>query len=175
MIDFNLLVSCARRMENEACSEVWFLLSEAGDENPSVDKTDVSGLIVAKTSLDPYQAIRKLRDLLMRSPGEFRYALKIVPIEVTVPTRVERIEDAVRMLSKKIDVNETFRITVEKRHSQISTRSIIEAAAKHVNRKVNLEKPDKIVLIEVIGGMTGISIIKPNDVLSVVMEKAKLE
>jgi len=172
--DFNLLVSCARRMENEACSEVWFLLSEAGDENPSVEKTDVSGLIIAKTSLDPFQAVQKLRDLLTRSPEEFRYTLKIVPIELTVPTRIERIEKAVRMLSEKIGINETFRVTVEKRHSEISTREIIEAAAKHVNRKVNLEKPDKIVLIEVVGGVTGVSVIKPDDILSVVKEKAKL-
>ncbi|MCD6592612.1 THUMP domain-containing protein, partial [Candidatus Bathyarchaeota archaeon] len=97
-----------------------------------------------------------------------------VPIELTVPTRMERIEEAVRMLSEKIGTNETFRVTVEKRHSQISTREIIEAAAKHVNRKVNLEKPDKIVLIEVVGGVTGVSIIKPDDILSVVKEKAKL-
>ena len=174
MIDFNLLISCARRMENEACSEVWFLLSEVGDENPAVEKTDVSGLITAKTSMDPFQAVQKLRDLLMRSPEEFRYTLKIVPIELTVPTRIERIEEAVRMLSEKIDINETFRVTVEKRHSQISTKEIIDVAAKHVSRKVNLEKPDKIVLIEVVGGVTGISVIKPDDILSVVKEKAKL-
>jgi tRNA(Ser,Leu) C12 N-acetylase TAN1 len=34
-----------------------------------------------------------------------------------------------------------------------------------------LENPDKILLIEVIGGLTGMSLIKPSDVLAVVKEK----
>ena len=65
--DFNLIVSCARRLENEACSEIWFLLGEIGDEDPKVETTEISGLIVAKTSLDPFQAVQKLREMLRRS------------------------------------------------------------------------------------------------------------
>ncbi|MEM2561447.1 MAG: THUMP domain-containing protein, partial [Candidatus Bathyarchaeia archaeon] len=72
----------------------------------------------------------------------------------------------------RIRENETFRVTVEKRFTETSTRSIIEAIASKINRKVDLEKPDKIVLVEVIGGLTGMSLIKPEDVLSVTKEKA---
>jgi tRNA(Ser,Leu) C12 N-acetylase TAN1 len=34
-----------------------------------------------------------------------------------------------------------------------------------------LETPDKILLIEVLGGLTGMSLIKPTDVLAVIKEK----
>jgi tRNA(Ser,Leu) C12 N-acetylase TAN1 len=34
-----------------------------------------------------------------------------------------------------------------------------------------LENPDKILLIEVIGGLTGMSLIEPSGVLAVVKEK----
>ena len=84
-------------MENEACSEVWFLLNEAEDENPSVDKTDVSGLIVAKTLLYPYQAIGKLRDLLMRSlknSGTYPLQVCFVPniyIKLSTKTKTKDI------------------------------------------------------------------------------------
>ena len=170
-MDFNLIVSCARGFENDACSEIWFLLGEIGDENPAVEKTEVSGLIVAKTSLDPFQVIFKLREMLKRSPAEFKYVLKVIPVETVIPTKLELIERIATEFSKRIGKNETFRVTVEKRHTELPTRRIIEAAAKNINRKVSLENPDKILLIEVIGGVTGISLIKPNDILSVVKEK----
>ena len=169
--DFNLIISCARRLENEACSEIWFLLGEIGDEDPKVETTEISGLIVAKTSLDPFQAVQKLREMLRRSPAEFRYTLKVVPIETVVPTRLKDIEEATAQLSAKIGENETFRVTVEKRHTELSTKEIIEAAAKHIDREVNLKNPDRIVLIEVMGGATGISVIKPDDILSIAKEK----
>jgi len=168
---FNLIISCARRLENEACSEIWFLLGEIGDEDPKVETTEISGLIIAKTSLDPFQAVQKLREMLRRSPEEFRYTLKVVPIETVVPTRLKDIEEAAAQLSAKIGENETFRVTVEKRHTELSTKEIIEAAAKHIDREVNLKNPDRIVLIEVMGGATGISVIKPDDILSIGKEK----
>jgi len=71
----------------------------------------------------------------------------------------------------KIGQSETFRVTVEKRFTGIPSRDIIEAAAENIKRKVDLTKPSKILLIEVIGGLTGISVIKPSDILSVVKEK----
>jgi len=169
--DFNLIISCARGLENDACSEIWFLLGEIGDRDSEVEKTEISGLVVAKTSLDPFQAVRKLKEMFRKSPAEFRYTLKVVPIEIVVPTKLELIEQAATELSRKIGENETFRVTVEKRHTELSTKEIIEAAARHVDRKVNLEKPDKILLIEVMGKATGISIIEHDDILSIAKER----
>jgi len=51
------------------------------------------------------------------------------------------------------------------------SRNIIEEVAANIERKVDLSKPDKILLIEVIGGLTGISVIKPDDVISIMKEK----
>jgi len=169
--DFNLIISCARGLENDACSEIWFLLGEIGDRDSIVDRTGVSGLIVAKTSLDPFMAVRKLRELLRSAPSEFQYVLKIVPVEAVVPTRLERIEEAAAKLSAKIGEEETFRVTVEKRHTELSTMEIVKAAARRIDRRVDLKNPDRIVLVEVMGRVTGISVIKPSDVLSIVKEK----
>jgi len=172
-MDFNLIISCARGMESDACSEAWFLLGEIGDKDPKVEKTEISGLIIAKTSLDPFRAVHKLREMLKRSPEEFRYIFRVIPLQAVIPTRVELIEKVAAELSKRIGEKETFRVTVKKRHTELSTKKIIEAVAKHIDRKVNLEKPDKIVLIEVMGKVTGVSVIKPDDILSVVKEKGE--
>ena len=169
--EFNLLVTTTRGNEDNACSEIWYLLKEIGDEKAEVDRTGVSGLIAAKTSLNPFEVIAKFREILKERPYEFRYSLRIIPIEKVVKTRLEEIQKVSDELSGKIGENETFRVTVEKRFTEISTRDVIEAAASKIERKVNLEKPDKILLIEIVGGLTGISVIKPDDILSVTKEK----
>jgi tRNA acetyltransferase TAN1 len=169
--DFNLLATTSRGNEDEACSELWYLLGQVGDSAPTIDKTGVAGLIAAKTAFNPFEVIVKFREILRERPYEFRYILRVIPIEKVVRTDLSEIKRVARELSHKIGENETFRVTVEKRFTETSTRDIIEAAATEIERKVDLNNPNKILLIEVIGGLTGISVIKPEDIISTMKEK----
>lgn len=169
--DFNLIATTSRGNEDDACSELWYLLGEIGDSAPRVDKTGVAGLIAAKTAPSPFDVIEKLREILRERPYEFRYILRVIPVERVVRTNLDEIRQAATELSSKIDEDETFRVTVEKRFTETSTRDIIEAAAANIERKVDLNKPDKIFIVEVIGGLTGMSVLKPDGILAVVKEK----
>jgi len=169
--DFNLLATTSRGNEDEACSELWYLLGQIGDSAPVVDKTGVAGLIAAKTAFNPFEVIEKFRLILRERPYEFRYTLRGIPIEKVVRTDLREIQRIATELSAKIGKNETFRVTVEKRFNETPTKDIIEAAASNIERKVDLSNPHKILLIEVVGGFTGISLVKPEDILSVVKEK----
>jgi tRNA(Ser,Leu) C12 N-acetylase TAN1 len=40
-----------------------------------------------------------------------------------------------------------------------------------VKNKVDLDKPDRVLLIEVLGGYTGLALLKPTDLISVLKEK----
>ena len=171
--DFNLLITTARGNEEDACSEIWYLLGEIGDQAATIDKTGVTGLIIAKTTLDHFEVIMKFRNILKERPWEFRYTLRVIPIEKVVRTDLGEIQKVATELASKIKEAETFRVTVEKRFSKTSTSDLIEAAAANIERKVSLEKPDKIVLIEVIGGLTGVSVIKPTDIMSITREKLR--
>jgi tRNA acetyltransferase TAN1 len=169
--DSNILATTFRGMENYACSELSYLLKEVGDSATKVEKTGVSGLIAAKTAYDPFDVIKKLREILRERPYEFRYTLRIIPIEKVVRTDLGEIQNASTELSLRIEEKETFRITLEKRFTQTHTQDIIEAAAANIEREVNLNNPDKILLIEVVGGLTGLSLIKPDEILVVMKEK----
>ncbi len=169
--EFNLLATTYRRDEGHARSELRYLLEQIGDKTAAVDRTGVSGLIVARTTLDPYDAIRKFREILQERPYEFRYMLRVIPIEKVVHTSLEQIQSAAKELGSKVAEGETFRVRVEKRITETHSRDIIEAAAAVIKRKVNLTKPDKILLVEVVGGLTGVSIAKPDEILSVLKEK----
>jgi tRNA acetyltransferase TAN1 len=169
--DFNLLVTTARGNEEDACSEIWYLLGEIGDSAVKIDKTGITGLIAAKTAFNPFEVIEKFRVILKERPYEFRYALRVIPVEKVVRTDVGEIQRAVTELGSKIKEGETFRVTVEKRFTNTSTNDIIAAAAANIERRVDLNRPDKIVLIEVVGGLTGVSVVKPQEILSIMKEK----
>jgi len=170
--DFNLLATTSRGNERAMVNEILFLLREQlGDLDGKAAKTKIRGLIVAKTTLNPFEVIEKFRTILKERPYEFRYALRIVPIEKVVPTTLEEIKKASQELAERIAPTETFRVTVEKRFTTLHSRDLIEAAAGGLDRKADLENPDKIIQIEVLGALTGLALLKQNDVLSVMKEK----
>ena len=74
-------------------------------------------------------------------------------------------------MSDQIGDEESYRILIEKRNSDISSKEIITKIANGIKNKVSLDFPDKIILIEVLGIITGISIIKKESILS--LEKTK--
>jgi tRNA acetyltransferase TAN1 len=94
--------------------------------------------------------------------------MRVIPIERVVETRIERIAEAVEALKERIPPEATYKVVVEKRQTQLSSREIIEAVASRIERKVRLENPDWIVLVEVLRGLTGISVVRPDQILSLV-------
>jgi tRNA acetyltransferase TAN1 len=170
--DFNLLATTSRGNERPMCNELFYLLKdELGDEQAQTSKTKIRGLIVGKTSLDPLASIEKLRTILTKRPYMFHYALRIMPIQRVVLTDLEEIRRVTQELAAQIGENETFRVTVEKRFTELHSKDIIEVAAGHIEHKANLENPDRILQIEVLGALTGISLLKPSDILAVMKEK----
>ena len=171
LTDFNLMVSTSRGNEKNTCSEMWYLLGEVGDRGSNIETTPVIGLVVAKTKLDPIKAIQGLRELFRQRPWEFKYTLKIVPIQRVLPAQISEIQNGAVTIASEIAQNEKFRITIEKRHTGLSSKAIIDTVAKKIDRVVELETPDKILLIEIIGELAGLAVITPTDILSIEREK----
>jgi tRNA acetyltransferase TAN1 len=171
--DFNLVVSTSRGNERNTCSEMWYLLGEVGDRGSTVEPTPAIGLVVAKTKLEAVKAVRDMRGLLKERPWEFKYTLRLVPIQAVSEAKLDVIQSSALALAERIAENETFRITVEKRHTGLSSKTIIDTIAKKIDRKVNLENPDRIIMIDIIAESAGLALIRPSDILSVEREKRK--
>jgi tRNA acetyltransferase TAN1 len=170
--DFNLIATTARGNERAMINEISYLLKDQiGDAEAQASKTKIRGLIVAKTSQNPREVIEKFHAILAERPYEFRYALRIVPIERVVPTDLEEIKRAAAELAERIGEKEAFRVTVEKRFTELHSRDIIEAAVGDIECRVDLKKPDWVLQVEVLGALTGVSMLKPNEILAVVKEK----
>jgi tRNA acetyltransferase TAN1 len=172
--EFNILATTERVNESRACSELWMLLKAAGDENPWVDRIGIWGLVVANTKLNPITAIAKMRENWIKKPEAIQALYRVIPLQCLVPTTKEDIVKATQKLSTTINAEDSYRITIEKRRTQLASKDIIDAVAEGINRRVDLENPDWLILIEITGRITGVSVVPPISILNVQKERVRL-
>ena len=170
----NLIITCSRHFEDEAAEEMSVILKELGDKSSRVDISSLSGIITALTSLDPFFVVQKIQEKVLDEPWSIRYCLRIIPIQEVVITEKENIVNAVLSHTETIKLQNTYRITIEKRHSTISTKELIDAIANKIHSKVSLEKFDWMILVEILGNKTGVSVLKEDDVISIQKLKRSL-
>jgi len=167
----NLIVTCPRHLELETEEELIDILEEFGDSDLKVSITNMSGILTANTNLNPVEVVRKIKEMLLDEPWSVRYCKRIIPIQKVTESKIEEIEKSVLELSDQISDGETYRISIEKRNSDLSGKEIITKIADKIKNKVSLEFADKIILVEILGNKTGVSILKKTDILST--EKTK--
>ena len=167
----NLLVTCARHLEGDTEDELIDILDKLGDSDVKISVSSMSGIITIETKLDPIEVVRKIKEMVLDEPWSIRYCLRIIPIQKVVKTNIGEIKKEICSMSDQIEKKESYRILIEKRNSDISSKEIITKIANGIKNKVSLDFPDKIILIEILGIVTGISILKKSDILS--LEKTK--
>ncbi len=61
---------------------------------------------------------------------------------------------------------DSFKIVLKRRkHEKIERNRTIERVTKCINNKVDLENPDKVIRIEVLGNFSGVSFIGKKDII----------
>jgi len=170
-MNFNLLVTSSRFREDDAFDEILQLLDVLGDNDPSIEVSSVSGIILVDTILDPFQFVEDCKEMVRNEPWKFRYVLRVIPLEMNCKAELTEIHDIVNQLSRKIDVHETYRVLIEKRHSRLHSSEIISTVTSKLKMKVNLDDPNWIVLIQIVKMVAGVSILRPSQIFSSVKEK----
>ncbi len=169
---FYLLLSSNIVEWQNACSEVYSLIKlDLGIESEFCRiNHGVKGLSLLQFDRKHYE---KVIEIIKNQfiDDRLRYCKKIVPIEVLVQSTDEKIaSEAIRLFKLKTNVSERWKVEINKRHTKISSRKLIERIASiliKINSNVNLETPDKIIRIEIIGKITGVSVLKPDEIHSV--------
>ena len=167
--NFNLLASTSRYNEINAKSELWFTLLICNDSYPIISGIQFSGLITAYTNLTPKKVILKIKKIQEKNPKFFQYILKIIPIDFICETETNTIKQLINNTYKKfIDEKNSFKIVLKRRNNEkIERAKFIEKIANIINNEVDLENPDKVVRIEVLGNITGISFLKKNEIVRI--------
>lgn len=162
----NLVATCSRHMEEEACDEIAEIIEELGDDSPRIGKSSFSGIIWVDTSIDPFAVIDNIKKIILDEPWRMRYCHRFIPIRYTTSSSLENIVEGVKNQIKVMKDSDTYRITIEKRGSDISSKELINSIADIIPNKVSLESYDWNVLIQIMGGIVGISILKEEDIVS---------
>ena len=172
-MDFNFVATTFRFREEDLMGELENLFYEFGETDVEVSETNVSGLIVGKCSKDPQEFISFLRTKLETSAWEIRYLLRFIPIQRVVITEIENIKNALLKLvdESAIPINKPIKILVEKRHTPLKKMEIIDAVGPHIKLPVDLSNPQWVLLVEIIGKYSGVSVIPADSMFSSMMEK----
>ncbi|MDD1775759.1 MAG: THUMP domain-containing protein [Candidatus Methanomethylicus sp.] len=173
MQNFNLVITTQRGNERNCVREMNRLVIDAKGPPVHMKRTRFPGLILAFSEGDPIELCRSLRPLIEYDPWDLRFILKITPVQVTVAAETSVIKDAVGSLAAAIPDKESFRISVNKRGSEMSSADIIKEAASTVKRRVNLDSPAWIIQIEIIDDRAGISLLTDEDIISVTKMQEK--
>lgn len=174
-MEFNFIATTFRYKEDDLIDELRELFYEFGDLSANIRTTNIDGLVLGLSSKDPVEFIFFLRKKLKDVPWEIRYLLRFIPIEKVVLTDILEIKDVSIELMKKIPNNESFKILIEKRHTNLKKIDIINELGNLISAKVDLTNPTWILLIEIIGKFAGVSVIKNNFIFSSMIEKRSFE
>jgi len=170
----DLIVTCPRNFEQDAAEEIGSVFGKMGFEAPEVSATGMSGILTVRTAHDPVVVVRKVSELIEDEPWSIRYSRRIIPIHKTTASEIREIVAGVEKIKHAIKEGQTYRITVEKRHSELSSRELIAEIAGAIANRVSLESPDWVVLVEILGAEAGVAVVRPHEIVSVERRKRSL-
>ena len=167
----NLIITCQRNLEDPTILEAQNMLERFGDMDAIIEKTIFSGIIQVETSLDNIKVLDNFREVIDDEPWLIKYCSRIIPIQAECESKLDEITNKAIELSHVMKKDQTYRITIEKRHSSLHTKDIISNIADSISNKVSLENSDWEIIVQVLRDKTGISVIPPDTILSVDRQK----
>ena len=162
----NLIVTSAKGLEARASAEFKEVALLSGIRKVTIERSAYDGVLEVDVE-NPKALLSFISEFVRSEPFKVRFVLRVIPVGRVVDTKIEEIVGAVTELAQDIGPAESFRITIEARDSPYSDKQLIDAIADAIDRKVSLDSPDKIVFIQIFGEYTGVSVLAPNDILSI--------
>jgi tRNA acetyltransferase TAN1 len=168
---FNLLITLQGQKDADAGEEVVGIEEiELALQNKepvlNIKESSFSNVILIDLSMNTKDAVQILRD----TPTTV--ISKVVPIEIVTRTRLYGIlEKVVHLAGEKFDHGESFVVRCDLRGRKYieSKEELISSITEELSEKLNLSLDEKdptwVVQVEVVGENTGISVLKPDEIL----------
>ncbi|MDA4121151.1 MAG: THUMP domain-containing protein [Thaumarchaeota archaeon] len=162
----NLLVTSAKGLEARASAEFKEIALLSGSRKMTIERSAYDGVIEVEAE-NPKALMTFITDYVKSEPFKVRFIMRLIPVDKVVDTKMDDIVKAVKELSSSIGQSQSFRITIEARDSPYTDKELIDAIADAIDRKVSLDSPDKVVLLEIFGEYSGVSVLAPDEIVSV--------
>jgi len=111
---------------------------------------------------------------MKEEPDRYDKLYRVLPVLNWVNTSIDDIVAEVENQKPRVVEGDKFRVTLEKRRTELRSLEVIEPVAAVFDNPVDLENPDWVVLVEIMGDKTGVSIVPDDALFQVQIERAKL-
>ena len=169
MRDYNVLVTYHPNEKSRAEEEVTAILRDAGIRLEDMIESIVPGLLHLRVEGESKSQIRKLREFALHFPEVFRSTHRWIPIEQWLKSTPAAMISAARTFGERIGENDRWRMELEKRlYPEGSTRELVRMLTEHIDAgPVDLQNPQKVLFVEIIGEYAGFSLLSPEEYLDV--------
>ena len=164
MVDANLIVTHEPSHAGSAKEEVEKAF-KAIKQKAKFLKTDIEGVFKLRVS-NPKKIVRSLSKL--RGKEIFNHTFHWVPIDKWVSANIKVMQKEIIKLQKGIKKTEKWKMDLHKRHfEQIHSTELIMKLTEVVDKpKVDLDAPQKIIEVQIIGKKTGLALLNKDEILS---------
>jgi len=130
-------------------------------------KSETDG--VFKLRVGNARKIVKSLNKLKSKKGMFEHTFHWVPIDKWVSTNVKALQKVIKNLQKGIKKTEKWKMDLHKRHfGQMHSTELIMKLTEVVDKpKVDLNNPQKIIEIQIMGKKAGLSLLNKDEILDV--------
>lgn len=166
-MDANLLVSFDPSHEGSAKEKIDGILKEV-DKKAKVMKIE-EGLAYASVP-DPKKAIEGLMEIAKKDKGKFDHTFNWWPVDKWCKAEVADMQKAITEIQKEIGESERWKMDLSKRHAkkEYPKDLIIKLTDVVDKKKVDLDNPEKIIRVEIVGDKAAISLFDVSGYINVV-------
>jgi tRNA(Ser,Leu) C12 N-acetylase TAN1 len=118
---------------------------------------------------NPKAVVKKLSKFTIKNKGLFGKTHRYIPVDKWVSAKIPDMQKAIKSLVPEIKQNEKWKMELDKRYyHKFDYNELIMKLTDVVDRKkIDLQSPDKILKVELVGSNAAISVLKPDEQLIV--------
>ena len=165
----DLLVSHCWGRFHQTRTEITRILNQMGDPDPVIKRTPVRGIALVHSCLDNREIIRQCNTLRQDCGLDcFQFAIKWIPVDYWCMTDLDAMKRVIDShVADYVKPDQTWGMIVNKhRFQHYHSIDIIRHLAQDVQRRVNLNQPDWLVRVDILGPETAIAFLKSNEIFS---------
>lgn len=161
----SLIISYDPVHEDVARQSVEAVFSEIGVKHEFLE-SEYGGVFLLDVD-DPKTAVKELRNLCLENKDIFNWTFHYVPVDKWITSEVKDMRAAVSSVAAGIGENDKWKLDLTRRHyHQHDDHELIIKLTDVVDAgEVDLEKPEKIIKVEIIGKHAAVSLLEPDQLL----------
>jgi tRNA(Ser,Leu) C12 N-acetylase TAN1 len=123
---------------------------------------------LAEISVSDNRKVIKALTKLSKKKDTFNYTKKWIPIDKWCNAKIPEMQKCVKSAVKDLKAKDKWKMDLGKHRADVSDRELIIKLTEMIdNKNVDLEKPDKIVKVEIVEKKAGIALLNKDDILNV--------